>query len=40
MGKTTPLARFYVKKLSPENPPYEVDEAIYQRFDQRTEHQI
>jgi reductive dehalogenase len=29
------LSRFYVKKLSPENPPYQVDEEVYQRFDQR-----
>jgi len=35
MNNGYPLARLYVKKLSPENPPYEVDESIYQRFDQR-----
>jgi len=35
MGKGYPLARFYVKKLSPGNTPYEVDESVYKRFDQR-----
>jgi epoxyqueuosine reductase len=35
MSKINPLARLYVKKLSPDNPPYQVDDTAYKRFDQR-----
>ena len=35
MSRLNALAKLYVKKLSPDNPPYEVDEDMYQRFDQR-----
>ena len=35
MSKLNPLAKLYVKQLSPDHPPYEVDDDMYQRFDQR-----
>ena len=35
MGKKSLLSKFYVKELPPDQPPYQVDEDKYQRFDQR-----
>ncbi|MDP6094778.1 MAG: reductive dehalogenase [Gammaproteobacteria bacterium] len=35
MPKPSSLTKLYVKALSPDQPPYQVDERIYQRFDQR-----
>ena len=29
------ISSLYVKKLSPENPPYQIDDQVYRRFDQR-----
>ena len=35
MPKQNILSKLYIKKLPPEQPPYQVDEDVYQRFDQR-----
>jgi len=35
MVKSKMLKNFYVKKLPPDQPPYQVDDDIYKRFDQR-----
>ena len=35
MSNSKFLKKFYVKQLPPDQPPYTVDDAVYQRFDQR-----